>query len=474
MLGNHLDLINFLTHTLQHSVSYPVACSLKIDELTMNEQEYNCYLKFPASAEESAELSEKKVRLLEFFRKDKKNPIKLGKLFKALGDSWDLILKLREQYSDFFDFRFLCHAQELPREKIETLLDPKIAKLISFIPSPKYPDCLFMMGTIQTLAKIQNKILEESKWLYKQVNNSALKTHYIGGISKNKIGELIKDRDMVLGFEDDLTDVILSVTYTDLSFNKDSTSIHDFELFSSVLSQKILKGQKLLHMDELDFKFQWEFGVLRNWLTLITSSVTASAMESTKYPIEFQIDSDTCEEVYLNFSRYLQNLVALKSDIKKTNINKNLEKLILGPINLGKSYCIVEPTVSDLEEIYFKLEQYFYKTCRFHLDPEYLSTPVLKVSHKIESWVVKCKKAAYSLQTHVIRLIMTQLLTSTSEQIGETSLTNCVRWSELGDEEPEVVVLLDEIDEILTDSEGYLLAKHSDWFAQILENKINT
>jgi hypothetical protein len=40
-------------------------------------------------------------------------------------------------------------------------------------------------------------------------------------------------------------------------------------------------------MDELDFKFQWEFGVLRNWLTLITSSVTASAMESTKYPIEF-------------------------------------------------------------------------------------------------------------------------------------------------------------------------------------------
>lgn len=47
MLGNHLEIANFLIQKLEHAVSYPLACSLTINELTMSEQEIQIYLKSP-------------------------------------------------------------------------------------------------------------------------------------------------------------------------------------------------------------------------------------------------------------------------------------------------------------------------------------------------------------------------------------------------------------------------------------------
>jgi hypothetical protein len=161
ILGNHLDLANFIISRFENAVSYPLACSVTIEELILDPECFFDDARVALQKSESEELFADKQNLYWYFTENQENPKELTRLFHALKDSWDLILGLREEYSTLFDFRFLCHAQELPKEKIDQLLNPKTAQLISFIPSPKYPACLFMMGTIQTLAKIQNKILEE-------------------------------------------------------------------------------------------------------------------------------------------------------------------------------------------------------------------------------------------------------------------------------------------------------------------------
>lgn len=102
------------------------------------------------------------------------------------------------------------------------------------------------MGTVQALTNIQNKILQESKWLYQKVNNSTLKSHFLGKSNKIQGSRHLSDRDYVLSLQEDLTELLLSVTYTDLSFNKDSTIIYDFDHLYLILSGKILKNRRLL------------------------------------------------------------------------------------------------------------------------------------------------------------------------------------------------------------------------------------
>lgn len=67
--------------------------------------------------------------------------------------AWTEILKYREKYTESFDFRFLCHAEEMPEEKINDILGEN-SKLIYFLPNEKYVESLFMSATLQTLSKI--------------------------------------------------------------------------------------------------------------------------------------------------------------------------------------------------------------------------------------------------------------------------------------------------------------------------------
>jgi hypothetical protein len=238
MFGNHVNLASFIMKNFQHQISYKLASGISMEELTCSDPDFERISNSEAFKQQ--ELYPEKLKFLKKFRKsshhqNQKNsknlPSELRSLYSSLKTSWELILKYREEFGDLFDFRFLCHAQELPKEKIDTLLNPKTAKLIEFIPSQKYPTCLFMMGTLQTLAKIQNEFLKSLKSQHWHANHAKLrslklKEHVVSG----------QNLDFLVELEDDFQQILAAVTYTDLYFNRDSKEIQDLDLLSDILS----------------------------------------------------------------------------------------------------------------------------------------------------------------------------------------------------------------------------------------------
>ena len=182
-----------------------------------------------------------------------KNNATLKKLYQNLVEAWVQIMKYREDYGDIFDFRFLCHSQELPEEKINEIFSPEKAKLIYFIPSEKHPESLFMASALSTLVKIQNQFLKESKQEFYEVN--------FGGLETRSVLE-IDPRSQIIALDSDFKEYLENFSLTDLRFNNDHKVIYDVESLAWNLQRQLLTQKIVLDCeseDQMNFKFGKEF-----------------------------------------------------------------------------------------------------------------------------------------------------------------------------------------------------------------------
>jgi hypothetical protein len=60
----------------------------------------------------------------------------------------------------------------------------------------------------------------------------------------------------------------------------------------------------------------------------------------------------------------------------------------------------------------------------------------------LRSSTLKSNDPERKLRFHTVRLIMTQLVSSTNEKIGESKFVDCLKWTDLGEDEAEVQNLL--------------------------------
>ena len=490
MIGHHILLANFIIRNFEHILTYRLACSITLEELTCSEQHLAYITDTEDLKNQDQSLKNEKLIFLKNFRKDAKKVESLRSHFENLKSSWQQILKHREEYNDLFDFRFLCHAQELPQEKIDSLLNASQSKLIGFIPSPKYPSCLFMMGALQTLAKIQNTVLQNLENCYWNVNYSKIEILDLNSRELIETSESLEDLTYLINLEEDFGLMLQTVTYTDLQFNRDSKDIQDLDLLSDILAQKLLKGKKAIMTDKFNFQFANEFGVLYNNIQLLdmhfgglkTSNIALydrCKIEENGIP-ELDVDQiiitpDNYQEIYGKFAQYLSMIA---EGIEKIKSSKGKSKVDSQPINQLPALKLfekspVQPNLSTIDKLYNKIEQYAFNHINIDLDPEYLAEPSTEIVQRLASSRILDDVQVKKLKYWLVRLIMTQLVSSTNDRIGEMNLMECVKWSELGEDEFEIIQIVNRLEECLgidenTTSDRILMMKHADWVCKFL------
>lgn len=157
LLYSHIDLANYLEYLFDFRISYEMACSINMSELISTEIDQGQNSSPPDSTPKQQEFYNTRILLLQRCNGDQILESKFSRVKKA----WQSILVLREKFPDLFEFRFLCHAEEMGDERINEIMQGT-SKLIYFLPNEKYAESLFISATLQTLAKIQNKFIEEN------------------------------------------------------------------------------------------------------------------------------------------------------------------------------------------------------------------------------------------------------------------------------------------------------------------------
>lgn len=221
LLYSHIDLANYLEYVFDFRISYEMACSINISELTSTEIDENANSTPAGSSLSELEFYSRRRLLLERCNGDKILETKFSKVKKA----WSTILGLRERFPDLFEFRFLCHAEEMGDERIHEIMQGT-SKLIYFLPNEKYAESLFITATLQTLAKIQNKFIQENPSQFFRANFSKPSKMGVQGASKSDIVELASP----------LLEVLNRCSYSNLKFGKDGELVWNIDMIERELS----------------------------------------------------------------------------------------------------------------------------------------------------------------------------------------------------------------------------------------------
>jgi hypothetical protein len=314
LLYSHVDLANYLEHVFDFRVSYKMACSINMKELisseideTLNTIPENC-------SEEEAKFLKHRKLMIQRCNGDEI----LAYKFEKVKTAWTKIMKYREQYAESFAFRFLCHAEEMPQEKIDLILGDE-SKLIYFLPNEKYVESLFMSATLQTLAKIQNKVIEDHPHQYFRANYTR----------PRKTGVQVAKKSEIVNLSTSFLDVINKCSYANLTFNKDGELVYNIDMIERELSLDLFFGKKRLMFEEKyirNFNFSREFNEINTSVQTVAMKFGQTFMDKPESDyIQNAIQLST-EETMAIFARKLKELSYHEFDlnlIKGVSDNKD-------------------------------------------------------------------------------------------------------------------------------------------------------
>ena len=306
LLHSHIDLANYLEHLFDFRISYKMACSISMTELISEDNNTfsgNGKTTNKDIDEEQKIFNKNRDILIKKFSGDKI----LKEKFEKLKSSWQLIMKYREKYADSFDFRFLCHAEEMPEEKINKILGEE-SQLIYFLPNEKYVESLFMSASLQTLAKIQNKIIDDHPHQFFKANYTRPKKTGVQYASKLDICSLSRS----------LVEVINKCSYANLNFNKDGELVYNLDMVERELSIDLFFGRKKLMFEEQyirNFNFSMEFSEVNNNVQIVAMKFGQTFMDAPDNKYVHQAIEKSAQETLVIFARKLKDLAQKKFDL---------------------------------------------------------------------------------------------------------------------------------------------------------------
>jgi hypothetical protein len=440
MLYSHIDFCNYLQFVFDFRLTYKMACSISIEDLTQESPIVD------DETEEDKEFVKKRREIIERTRGD----IHLLTKFNNLNAAWQDIMKYREEFGDLFDFRFLCHATEMPKEKIEEILSPRSAKLIYFLPHEKYVESLFMTSALQTLGKIQNDFIEKSAKQYFRANYTNAKTICVQDAGKREI----------MGMSTTFENVIKKCSYANLTFNKDGELVYNIDMMEREIAIDLFFGcQQVSFENEFikNFNFSREFSSVANNVTMVSQKFGQTYLEPELVSHLTSACSQDVEETYAIFSRKLKefsekafNLTIIRDfqDEKdefvinfESNYNKGdkeievdtSEKEIVDWLNQAKI------SLNTIKFSYEFIEQKMFKLGLKNLDPIFdvkLEDEKLAV---VEQLVKGLEKEKLELLEKVMKaVVLRQLVGNTLEKIGQTDLRMGLEYSAVLGAEEEI------------------------------------
>ena len=460
MIFSHIDFCNYLQQVFDYRLTYRLACSISIKDLLDDDEpqtDENTALELedpnndPQGNKAAAAERRFAKKRLETIKNNKGDITLITKFFK-LKEAWDIIMKYREEFGDIFDFRFLCHATEMPQEKIDEIFEPATAKLIYFLPNEKYVESLFMASSLQTLANIQNKVITDSKAQYFRANYCKPGQMSVQEARKGQL----------MGMSTSFENVIKKCSFANLRFNKDSEMVYNIDMMERELAIDLFFGSQLLSFEGefiQNFSFFDEFSEVANSVATVSSKFGQTFLDAEETAKLAQCCEISLEETYAIFARKLKELGHLDFDLslikeirdEKDQFVLDFESELVAQNNGGDDQLESEGatkrivgllnevgvTLNHIKFVYEFLEERMFEVGVQGLDPVY------DVQISDETAVV-VREALKGLEDEEIALVakvakcvtLRQLVGTTNENIGKTALAMGLEYSGvLGDDE---------------------------------------
>lgn len=440
MLFSHIDFCNYLQHLFDFRLTYQMACSISIHDLITQDPIVD-------DSEMGKEFQEERRLIIQRNRND----ISISSKFNSLKEAWDSIMKYREEFGDLFDFRFLCHATEMPQEKIDEIFDLKTAKLIYFLPNEKYVESLFMTSSLQTIGNIQNNLIKENKKEFFRANYS----HPV------KICTQDAGRRDIVGMSTSFKDFIKKSSFSNLSFNKDQELVYNVDMMDREIAIDLFYGKKLLSFEGdfiKNFNFSREFSKVANYISLVSNRFGQTYIEDAKLVyINNACDFDI-QETFSVFGRKLKELAEKNFNLALINkisdekdefvINFECQQYVSDGDNVTadeKETTIVDHlnqariTLNNVRFVYEIIESRMFSlgvgSLDGHLDVKI--SDEMKATLKTQIGLLGPKQAALVLRV-AKAMILRQLVGTTNENIGPSQLKMYLEYSDALHEDEDI------------------------------------
>lgn len=438
IIWNHIDFTKYIQEKYSFMIDYPTACSVSIHELVTI---FNSEIEYNPDNGENKETWIKKYRFLNKFSGDEL----LGSKFSKLKSSWARIMKEQDRYPEVFDFRFLCHATELPENKIREIMNEKSSRLIFFLPNEKYVESLFITSALQTFAKFQNRVLKELQSDFIRVNYK----------KPERIGIQNAKKSDILSLGLDLENLARRHCYSGFQFNQETNTKFDMDLIRADLAEELLSSKKLIFFEGdfiESFKFSGGFREVANSVKRISQKVSQQPMNRNNYKYLFKVCLEQPEQVFSCFSRKVAQIEAeLKTSKKIDGEPLSFENLgsaqdeheeelvrrrnfgVVNQLNLAKI------TIQMLRDAYHLVEESLYEHAVDNLKEELKEELSKDTQLRINRAIRKLEDDEQELILKVSKaMLMRQVLGEGSENLLEMTLRDCLQWSDSLEDDQEI------------------------------------
>lgn len=433
MLFSHIDFCNYLQYLFDFRLTYKLACSISINDLISEEE----------IEDDSTETDEDFKKLRRSIIERNRNDITIISKFNSLKESWKNIMKYREQFADLFDFRFLCHATEMPQEKIDEIFNVKTAKLIFFLPNEKYVESLFITSALQTLGNIQNNLIENNQKEFFRANYT----------NPSKIPIQNARKSDLIGLSSSLKEIIQRCSFANLNFNKDEEMVYNIDMIDRELAIELFFGRKVVSIEAdylKSFNFSREFNHVANYVSEISLKFGQTFLDKSEKNNLIKACEYDIEETFCIFSRKLRELSEHKFDLAVINKFKDEkdefimnfecqhfisegEKVITDEkensvvANLNKAKI----TLNNVRFVYEEIEERMYKLGLKNLEAHLNIKIPEGVKENVKGLISKLTEEEKILLRRVAKaMVLRQLVASTNEKIGESEMKVYLEYSD--------------------------------------------
>ena len=223
MFNDHILLNRLLQDKLDCRISWSQACRLTVGDFTPLKDKHRI-------------VHEEDEHLLRAHGND----AELAAVFARVAAWWGKIVLLRDRFPEVFDFRFLCHGNSLPEEKIIEMTDINKARLTYYLVDEQHVESLTMPSILQTFSKFQNDSLASMKKLYQKVN---------GAIPLTTAVQTAK-RSEIIGLSSSLEAFLRQNAINNTKFNKDTDIVFNLPLVEAQLAEDVFFGRCMLSFEE--------------------------------------------------------------------------------------------------------------------------------------------------------------------------------------------------------------------------------
>ena len=403
MFSDQLELARYVQSKFEYEITWSQACRLSINDLCSEKTS-------------SLIIDERDDDVVNRLGKDRR----LECLFKNAARWWTQINRLRDDFADVFDFRFLCHGTTLPEEKIAELTDISRAKVAFYLVDDKHVESLFMPSIIQTFAKFQNSTLQKFKSTASKING------------KNQFQSSIKVQaataSHIISLQRDLEQIVEENAFTDARFNRDTELVFDFNHIETAISESMFMGKCRLTADEDSletFCYLFNFNKIKNILSTINQDPTPTNIQPAQKALLLTLARSQPEHIYSHLAKAIHRVAADKS-------GQTLGMPIATDTTTAMHAASI--TVDQLGECLAIVCEATYNRAVVELDLMFCQPIDADIMPVIEAGISDMRDDEKRvLATGLKHVILEQLSGCSSEAVSKSSLSQAIEYSDVFD-----------------------------------------